>query len=142
MNRKILFGILGVVVLGIVIVFAFKEEHQRYIFLIPEGYKGEITVTFDQPNVASLTSENKFIVFEVPSSGKIITSDSNVTGTIDYYYVDKEGNHKKIEDIPNVIQDLHTGSGGNENATGQNNDIPETLSFFVGTPQEYKNFAD
>ncbi|MDN4619098.1 hypothetical protein QCD85_13410 [Paenibacillus sp. PsM32] len=143
MNKKIRFGILGVVVLVVIsLFFIFKEERQQYMFLIPEGYKGEVTVTFDQPNAPSLTSEHKFIVFEVPSSGKIETSDSNITGTIDYYYVDAKGNRTKIEDTSNVIQDLHTESGGSENANGQKNNMPETLSFFVGTPQEYKNSAN
>lgn len=140
MNQKIWLGILSVVVLIIIsLFFIFKEERQQYIFLIPEGYKGEVTVTFDQPHAVPLTSEHKFIIFKVPSSGKIATSDSNLTGTIDYYYVDQAGNRTQIEDIPNAIQDLHTESGGSKNSTNETTEIPETLSFFVGTPQEYYN---
>lgn len=140
MNKKIVFGVLGVIVLiGVSLFLIFKEDRQQYIFLIPEGYKGKVTVTFDQPDASPLVYEGKWIVFQVPSSGNITTSGSNVTGTIDYYYVDQAGNRTKIEDIPNAIQDLHTESGGSKNSANQTTEIPETLSFFVGTPQEYDN---
>jgi len=140
MNKKILWVVLSVIVfIGVSLFLILQEDRHQYIFVIPEGYEGKVTVTFDQPDADPFVYEDKWIVFQVPSSGHIKTSGSNVTGTMNYYFVDQAGNRTKIEDIPNAIQDLHTQSGGSQNSANQTTEIPETLSFFVGIPQEYNN---
>ncbi|MEW4372323.1 DUF6843 domain-containing protein [Paenibacillus kandeliae] len=134
MSRKNRIGILvfAIVIIAVVsLFFVFKQERQHYIFLIPQNYTGQVDIVFEQEGAAPLKYEGKDAIVQIPDTGKVSTSDSNKTGTIDYYFIDKNGNREKIDDIQNVIHNLHTQSG---NDNGKN--INETIQFFVGSKDD------
>ncbi len=121
-----IFAVLAVAI--ICLFFIFKQERQHYIFLIPQNYTGEVKIIFDQSGAPPLLQENNATLVEIPESGTTSTSDSNKTGIIDYYFVDKSGQRTKIENIQDTIHNLHTQSGNNN---GQQ--LPETIEFVVGS---------
>lgn len=81
--------------------------------------------------------EGNNIIFEVPPSGKIKTSSKNVTGPMRLYYVDEKGAQKEIPTNVEMIHDVSTTSGTIGKADGKSEDIPEKLSFYIGTKEQW-----
>ncbi|WPP41298.1 hypothetical protein SK066_22545 [Paenibacillus hunanensis] len=114
-------------ILAAALFFGCSQERQPYIVLIPQGYTGQVTILFDQPDAAPLTYENNKAVISVPSTGRTATSDANRSGTFEYYFVDVHGQREEIQNIPEIIHNLHTQSG-----TYNGQALPEMIEFEVG----------
>ncbi|MCQ6564109.1 DUF6843 domain-containing protein [Paenibacillus mendelii] len=115
------------------------SENPIHKFLLPKDYTGWIEVVFDQPEYSELKHEGNHIVYEVPPSGKIKTSSINVSGPMSFYYVDNNGQKTEITDIEEMIHGVGTSSGSIGNANGITEEIPEKLSFFVGTKEQWED---
>ncbi|WP_379358885.1 MULTISPECIES: DUF6843 domain-containing protein [unclassified Paenibacillus] len=114
------------------------SDRTTHKYLLPEGFTGWIQVTYEQPEHPPLKTEGKKLVYEVPPSGKIVTSSKNATGPMELNYIDQEGKQKQFRtDIP-LIHGLGTSSG--ESSTGEL--FPEKVTFFVGTEQQWREAAD
>lgn len=112
--------------------FLFRNmtEKTTHLFLLPEGYTGWVEVVFDRPDSPPLKSEDHYLVYEIPRSGEIYTSSSNITGPMAFYYIDENGTRKKIPNNVPMIHGLGTKSG-----TG----MAQALRFFVGAEEQWKD---
>jgi hypothetical protein len=73
-------------------------------FLIPENFRGQITLFYNQPCGETLRLENNRLVYRIPSSGILLLQTPREEGTLnrEYYFVDSQG--RKIKPIPQFIQ--------------------------------------
>ncbi|MDQ0876060.1 hypothetical protein QFZ77_004719 [Paenibacillus sp. V4I3] len=124
-------------IIGTIIVFN-KPDNPTHKFLLPKEYTGWVEVIFDQPENPALKQEGNYIVYEVPPSGKIKTSSRNNTGSMVLYYIDNNGKKTKLPETVIMIHGLGTSSGEIGNADGTTTKIPEKLSFFVGTEEQWE----
>ncbi|MDP4099106.1 hypothetical protein OIN60_20490 [Paenibacillus sp. P96] len=117
-----------------------KTDYPTHKFLLPKGFTGWIEVTFEQPGAPALKKEGeRTIVYEVPESGKIMTSSKNTTGTIVLYYVETDGSLTEFPTNKTWIHGLGTSSGGRSGADDSEEKSPEKLNFFVGTEEQWEN---
>jgi len=100
-SYRIMFSIIAVaVVLGIAIVFLPKSSSTNDIFLIPEGYEGDIQVNYNVAGAAKLEKEGKFDVIPLRADGIYDTSTPDMDyGLVkdQYYYVDQDGRRTPID---------------------------------------------
>lgn len=72
-------GVLRPVLLGLfmpILVISCGEKHSRdERFEIPDGYKGEVRIVYGQKGKASIPVENGRLVFRIPRTGTLETSD-------------------------------------------------------------------
>lgn len=124
-------------IVGAIILFKMSER-LTHIYLLPKDYSGWVEVIYEQPGYPALQQKDNKIVYEVPPSGSIKTSSKNVSGSMVLFYVEING--QKIELAKNVpmIHGLGTSSGGDTNADGIVEKIPERLRFFVGTEEQWR----
>jgi len=88
------------------------------LYLIPEGYEGDIRVTYNVSGAPEFAKEGKFDVIPVDETGKAETSIPmfDYGEVIDrYYYVDEQGNRTEIR--PECVH--VSGTGGSSDARGE-----------------------
>ncbi|MEJ8756690.1 hypothetical protein WG947_06775 [Pontibacter sp. H259] len=72
------------------------------IFLIPEGYRGQVVIIYGQEEGQPKEYEGRWRVYKIPESGKLKTqfeikgNSINLSGS-KYFYVDKQGNRKELK---------------------------------------------
>jgi len=68
-------------------------------YLIPQDYKGRVNIIFNQKQGAEIRYENGSRVYEIPSSGILLTQFKDEYGRTDhhYFYVEKTGKRTKLE---------------------------------------------
>lgn len=72
------------------------------IFLIPEGYRGQIVIIYGQEDGQPKEYEGRWRVYKIPKSGKLKTrfeikgNSINLSGS-KYFYVDKQGNRNELK---------------------------------------------
>ena len=73
-----------------------KPEKER--FLIPEGFKGQVFVIFNQKDGRKEKYEDGRRVYCIPNTGVLFTQFKDEEGQIDqeYFYISKNGNRKKL----------------------------------------------
>jgi hypothetical protein len=111
-------------------------------YLLPKGFTGWVEVIYEQPGYPALKKEGNSFIYEVPPSGKIMTSSKNVSGPMVLSYVEQDG---RIIGFPTDVSMIHGGgtSSGSEGGTnGQTIKFPEKLTFFVGTEEQWREAAE
>lgn len=118
--------------LGVVFVAGGCENPQRppFIFEIPAGYKGWVSVEFFQPDCPQMPTEGEKIVVKIPANGRLCTGTPLGFGAAadEYYYVDAAGNRT---DARADVRQEHVAMEGA---------APRYIfeRFFVGTEAELK----
>jgi hypothetical protein len=106
-TSKIIFGVLSFPLTAIAVVvglflFSFAISYlrrpEKETFLIPEGYKGNVVVIFNQPDGEKPEYENGRRIYRIPHSGILFTQLKDEEGMIDqqYYYVSPNGERRKL----------------------------------------------
>ncbi|NGZ76899.1 DUF6843 domain-containing protein [Saccharibacillus alkalitolerans] len=117
------------------------------VYLLPEGYEGWVLIDFAQEGAPEIPVEDGKQVFRIGSDGKLDTSTpepSYGTAEDEYYFVDEEGNRRRIENMLDVIQDPSIGTrpnGRDENG----NPLPgkKTVEqFFVGPLEKMDDYPN
>ena len=101
------------IVVGSLILLNKSLENPTHKFLLPKGFTGWIEVTYEQPDFPALKEEGRTIIYQVPPSGKVMTSSKNVTGTMVLIYVEQDG---RLIELPTDVPMIHgqATSGGGE----------------------------
>lgn len=112
-----------------------SQEREPFIFEIPAGYKGWVSVRFFQPDCPELPVEGEKLVVKLPANGRLCTGTPLGFGsTVDeYYYVDASGART---DAKADIRQEHVAIEGAAPAK----QIYER--FFVGTEAELKSSTE
>ncbi|HEX3127001.1 MAG TPA: hypothetical protein VH394_06700 [Thermoanaerobaculia bacterium] len=120
-------------VLGVVLGVGGCANPQRppFIYEIPAGYKGWVSVQFYRPDCPEMATEGEKIVIKIPAGGKLCTGTPLGFGDAadEYYYVDAAGTRTDAK--ADVLQE-HVAIEGT---------APKNIfeRFFVGTEAELKN---
>ncbi|MCP1311352.1 DUF6843 domain-containing protein [Paenibacillus tyrfis] len=142
MKSKGVIGLVAILTLCLVVggIFFFNiSERPTHKFLLPKGFTGWVEVIYEQPGYPALKKENQFIIYEVPSSGKIMTSSKNITGPMVFNYIEADGKRTDFPENAEMIHGLKTSSGGTGNTDGTTEKTPQKLTFFVGTKEKWNN---
>jgi len=105
-------------------------------FLIPQGYKGEVVVSYNVDGAPELQVEEGYNVHKIGPDGKMQTSTKNENsfprGEDKFYYVDAQG--KKTE----LYRDQEVWDGFLKEKSDSNIVYG---TFFIGTKQEWEAWA-
>ncbi|ARI77816.1 DUF6843 domain-containing protein [Halobacillus mangrovi] len=86
------------VIIGIPYMLIEKEETDR-MYLLPEGYEGEVYVFYNIKGAPEIKVEEGFDVHSINEEGYAVTSNPELSGgtvTDKYFYVHEEGNRTRI----------------------------------------------
>ncbi|MES1240048.1 MAG: hypothetical protein ABUT39_00375 [Acidobacteriota bacterium] len=123
-------------VVGIVLGTAGCQNPQRppFIFEIPAGYKGWVSVQFFRPDCPEVPLEGEKVVVKIPANGSLCTGTPLGFGEVrdEYYYVDASGNRT---DARADVRQEHVAIEGA---------APKKIfeRFFVGTEAELKTSTE
>lgn len=87
-----------------------KRQCEKEIYLLPEGFRGEMIVYFDQPDGQEVSYENSARVYSIPPSGYLKTQFPKNGGCmnnnrIHFYYLDSLGIRKPLDYFLNLDKD-------------------------------------
>ena len=114
---------------------------QPEIHLIPEGFIGEVIITFNVPGKGTLDKEEDQLVFYINSNGRCETQDPpnlgirpHDTGT--FYYVNSTGERTQLpmarnhegEESAIVVSDLYV--------------VKQRFHYFIDTPSNIANYPN
>lgn len=79
-----------------------KDYPSNDIFLIPEGYRGQVVIEYGVQDGAKEEYEDGWRIYRVPANGHLKTTFTLKGNSIrlsdsKYYYVDKNGNRKELK---------------------------------------------
>ncbi|MFK7692723.1 DUF6843 domain-containing protein [Paenibacillus sp. HJGM_3] len=83
-------------VMGFFFLVATTNKYPLHIYLVPENFVGEVEVTFEQTAFPPLPKERNSYIYNIPASGKLKTSNKMESGPVEVYYVDNQGQRKKV----------------------------------------------
>ncbi|WP_054028866.1 DUF6843 domain-containing protein [Bacillus sp. FJAT-28004] len=129
-------------VIGAGVKFFYITDKPTHKFIFPSNYSGLVEVIFEQPNAPALKQEGNYIVYEVHASGKIKTSSKNVSGPMVFYYSETNGQLSKMPTNVPMIHGLGTSSGAFGESSETAVKIPERLTFFVGTKEQWEKHIE
>jgi hypothetical protein len=129
-----------------------KQFIPREAYLIPQNYRGFVTVDFDRPDGSHAETENKVVVFRINADGRLKTTNRQKRLREDlereredyreYFYLDEAGNRTKLttrrglpeaNSISNEISVTPYGSHYSDDNT-----MISQSEFFVGTPADFQ----
>ena len=128
-----------------------RQFIKNEIYLIPQNYRGDISVKFGEPNGTNPDIENGAILLKVDPNGTLKTAytvknlryefDAERENYREYYYVDESGNRTKLK-VNRRLPEKNSESTevlvipeGSE--FGSDDKSITKLEFFVGTSQEF-----
>ncbi|MBN6188692.1 hypothetical protein JQN58_17705 [Aneurinibacillus sp. BA2021] len=118
-------------------IWYYKENYRDpSIFLIPQGYVGEVVIKYNDLSSPPLPKEGKYIVYKIPKNGVLKTSTEKPQYGIAedaFYYVDEKGNRIKKLDPVKEIHGYSTGSKEVIKEDGTKIVYPIHENFLVGT---------
>jgi hypothetical protein len=124
-------------VLGVVLAVGGCENPKRppFIYEIPAGYKGWVSVQFFRPDCPEMATEGEKVVVKIPANGSLCTGTPMGFGDVqdEFYYVDAAG--KRTDARADIRQDHMAIEGA----------APEKKifeRFFVGTEAELKTSTE
>lgn len=129
-------------VIGAGIISFYITDKQTHKFILPKNYSGLVEVIYEQPYSPSLKQDGNYIVYEVYSTGTIKTSSKNVTGPMVFYYLETNGQLTKMPSNVPMIHGLGTSSGSFGESSETAVKIPEKLTFFVGTKEQWEKHIE
>ncbi len=77
-----------------------KTDETNGVYLIPEGYEGDVFVFYNVPGAPPVEVENDYFVHEIHEDGYFVTSTRDMRHGIvtdQYYYVDENGNRTAVD---------------------------------------------
>jgi hypothetical protein len=106
-------------------------------YLIPKGFRGRVSIIFNQKDGAPIRYENGRRIYEIPSNGILLTQFKDEYGIInhEYYYVDSFGSRYGLP----IYQDEHKNDG---TITPVVKNMNEIGIFLDGTTGVYGNTDD
>lgn len=129
--KRYIFVALFFMLSGVIFLFATINKNPLHIYLVPENFAGEVEITFNQTDSPPLAKEKNSMVYTVPESGKLKTSSSLESGPIEVYYVDNQGQRKKVSQ--ERLHGVASTHGGDR----------DTISkFYIGTKEQYENYVN
>jgi hypothetical protein len=136
-RRAFAWMLLLVSALGVVLVVGGCQNENRppFIYEIPAGYKGWVSVQFFRPDCPPLASEGEKLLVRLPADGRLCTGSPMGFGDAadEYYYVDASGNRT---DAKSDILQEHVAIEG----ASPSKKIFER--YFVGTEAELKTSTE
>lgn len=134
------------------------KREEPVVHLIPEGFKGEVVIFYDQPGGSARRYEEKYRVYNIPGCGVLVTQfDLNKRNMVNdkFYFVSKDGKRREIPQEganemghkgPSVIfgvsgryiKDPEQDSNNEQDTDQENGVIYTTLMIDPGTG-EFKN---
>jgi len=162
---KIKFCLLGLIILVLINSNCFLKYPRDGIYLIPNGYRGDVIIVFNQPDGIIPEVENGLYVYKIPDDGILKVNTEGYTGVVNksYFYIDKNNQRQGIEylqitgdrnskgepqnkfgninqnEYENAVYILNTGGLGSFNTK---NGIVQYTSFIVGTPKDGDQLYD
>lgn len=126
-------GVVSVVTAVVLTLLLYSPEkevftHDRY--LIPEGYRGAVTVFYNVEGFPEVKKEGKYDVLPIGQDGVFLTRTNDPDyGTVvdEYYYIKDDGRRTKISDA--CISSMVTGSYS-KGLTDSKKDV-RYVSFFL-----------
>ncbi|MCP1307760.1 DUF6843 domain-containing protein [Paenibacillus tyrfis] len=112
------------------------HDQKSHIYLLPDGYTGWVEIRYEQEGSPPLPREGKEYVNLIPRTGILNTPDSPTSGEMKFYYLDEQGNRKRIE------LDMIRAQAMKSKYVLTSNGTKEELSvnvFFVGTEQQWND---
>lgn len=81
------------------VAIACEKERQPCRYLIPDGYVGWVLIEFNVEGARPLREEDGYLVFKIPSSGRLAIPGESEYGWArdEYYYVHEQGS---LEELP------------------------------------------
>lgn len=129
-------GLVAAFVVVCIVIWVQGQPRGADAFLIPQGYKGEVVVSYNVDGAPELQLEEGYYVNKIGTDGKLQTSTKNESsfprGEDKFYYVDAQG--KKTE----LYRDQEVWDGFLKEKAGTNV-VYGTL--FIGTKQEWEAWA-
>ncbi|MEO6980848.1 MAG: hypothetical protein ABI113_20810 [Mucilaginibacter sp.] len=130
---KVLFSVLPVILWlpGFWLLIYFGSAHMSpETFLIPQNFRGKITLYYGEPCGQELKKENGRYVYRIPQSGVMVIKNPFEAGLIDqeYYFVDKYG--IKISRL--AMGDLLDFNGQNSTEKNKRKPLGNKIFVFLG----------
>ncbi|WP_052002332.1 DUF6843 domain-containing protein [Halalkalibacter wakoensis] len=104
----------GITLLAFFIYISVSNSETNDIYLIPEGYEGEVYAFYNVRGAPKVEKEGKYSLHPINEEGYFVTSTNDLdygTVTDQYYYVDDQGNRTPIEN--SCVNVFGTGSFSN-----------------------------
>ena len=99
---RITIGFVLAIFMITVTIFMMKKANQTNdLYLIPQGYEGDVFVFYNVDGAPKLESENGYEVHVINEQGYFVTSEPDLdygTVTDQYFYVDERGSRTPIND--------------------------------------------
>ena len=135
------------------------------IYLIPQGYRGDVIIFFDQPDGVIPEVEDGLNVYKIPEDGILKVKARGVTGRVNltYYYLGRNNERQKINylhitgdrspsgepqspygdlaqsEIENGVYVMNAGGLGSFNTkTG----VVKYTNFIIGSPKDSEQLND
>ena len=116
------------------------------VFLIPENFRGKVTIQYNQKNGAEKEFEGLWRrVYKVPKNGILNTKFEIKGNSISYsgskyYFTDRNGNRKEIKQFCEYCDQKDTTTVQMIVGTVSNNRNGEYQDFYIDVPKrEYRN---
>ncbi|RJE84628.1 hypothetical protein D3P07_22100 [Paenibacillus sp. 1011MAR3C5] len=123
---------------GVIILLSISENKITHKYILPEGFTGWVEIIYEQPGYPALKKEGKKYIYNVPESGKMLTSTKNFSGPMDFSYMDRNGKLIEFRTVSPMIHGVNTSSGGS--SSGEI--FPQKVTFFVGTEEQWREASE
>lgn len=114
------------------------QSNSTHIYLVQEGFIGEVEVTFGQADAAPLTVIDGDYEYVIPESGQLKTSNRMKAGIFEVYYVSEQGERRRMDSQEQFIHGGGTKSHEIYYGDGRVYKSPTVFSFFVGSEEQWK----
>ena len=125
LRTKLMIVVIGLIILGMIYIFSFKQEGIDQTYLLPSGFEGCVVIHYNVKDAEPLYIENNQIVYEVPKNGIIHTSSPYDFGWVNdehsgayqlrAFYVDDNG--EILEELPH--EKIRFGANGSIQEEGK-----------------------
>ena len=113
-SALLVLALVASIVVGLWYLDTNRPKRNRY--LIPEGYKGWLCITYDVPSAQPLISEDGFKLVRFDSTGKVETSDKGESGKLkDEFYFYSQNSLRPLNYEKEMGGGFTTSEGGNYN---------------------------
>lgn len=123
---------------GAIILLSISEDKTTHKYMLPDGFTGWVEIIYEQPGYPALKTEGNTYIYNIPESGKLLTSTQNITGPMAFNYIDRNG---KLIEFPKHIPMIH-GVNTSSGSSSSGEIFPQKVTFFVGTEDEWREASE
>ncbi|TMU87089.1 hypothetical protein FGG79_02820 [Bacillus sp. BHET2] len=108
--------------LSLVLTYLSQPEETNHLYLIPEGYTGDVYAFYHIKGAPKVKMEGDYVIHPINDNGYFVTSTEEMnTGLVtdQYFYVDEEGNRTRIDETCTSL----FGTGGSTRSTDDGEEI-------------------